>query len=177
MVNAFLTRISFPGSVRATVLISFAAVPNLQQFAHDLDVNANELALVYRARGLDAAAADERASEVLATLHLEPQPHVGGAHEAPDPGGTAWGAALSSFCFFASEALIPVLPYSLGASGFTAVVIASALVGLALVVTLAIVGLLSGASPLKRALRQLAIGFGAAAVTYALGLAFGAGLS
>jgi len=34
--------------------------------------------------------------------------------------------------------------------------------------------LLSGASPFKRALRQLAIGFGAAAVTYLLGFAFGA---
>jgi VIT1/CCC1 family predicted Fe2+/Mn2+ transporter len=35
------------------------------------------------------------------------------------------------------------------------------------------VGVLSGASPLKRALRQLAIGYGAAAATYLLGLAFG----
>jgi SulP family sulfate permease len=37
----------------------------------------------------------------------------------------------------------------------------------------AIVGILSGASPLKRGLRQLAIGYGAAAVTYLLGLLFG----
>jgi len=55
-------------------------------------------------------------------------------------------------------------------------VIASVLVGLALLATGAVVGLLSGASPLKRALRQLAIGFGAAAVTYLLGLWFGATL-
>ena len=34
--------------------------------------------------------------------------------------------------------------------------------------------LLSGTSPGLRALRQLAIGYGAAAVTYLLGLAFGA---
>ena len=46
------------------------------------------------------------------------------------------------------------------------------LVGAALLGTGAVVGLLSGASPMKRALRQLAIGFGAAAVTYLLGLAF-----
>lgn len=37
----------------------------------------------------------------------------------------------------------------------------------------AVVGVLSGAPPLKRAVRQLAIGFGAAAVTYVLGLLFG----
>jgi VIT1/CCC1 family predicted Fe2+/Mn2+ transporter len=46
-------------------------------------------------------------------------------------------------------------------------------VGLALLATGAVVGLLSGASPLKRALRQLAIGLGAAATTYLLGLVFG----
>jgi vacuolar iron transporter family protein len=51
------------------------------------------------------------------------------------------------------------------------------LVSIALLVTGAIVGLLSGASPLKRALRQLAIGLGAAAVTYLLGLAFGTSIS
>ena len=37
-----------------------------------------------------------------------------------------------------------------------------------------VVGLLSGASPLKRAVRQLLIGYGAAGATYLLGLLFGA---
>jgi VIT1/CCC1 family predicted Fe2+/Mn2+ transporter len=139
-----------------------------------LDVDANELALVYRARGMDAGEAERRAAEVLDSLHLEADPVTGDPEETPDTVGTAWGAAISSFCFFASGALIPVLPYLFGASGLTAVVVASVLVGLALLVTGAVVGLLSGASPLKRALRQLAIGFGAAAATYVLGLLFGA---
>jgi VIT1/CCC1 family predicted Fe2+/Mn2+ transporter len=56
------------------------------------------------------------------------------------------------------------------------VVIAAGLVGLALLATGAVVGILSGASPLKRALRQLGIGYGAAVATYLLGLAFGANL-
>jgi VIT1/CCC1 family predicted Fe2+/Mn2+ transporter len=55
--------------------------------------------------------------------------------------------------------------------------IASALVGIALLCTGAVVGILSGASPLMRALRQLGIGYGAAAATYLLGRAFGASLS
>lgn len=38
----------------------------------------------------------------------------------------------------------------------------------------AVVGMLSGGPPLLRAFRQLAIGAGAAATTYALGLVFGA---
>ena len=91
-------------------------------------------------------------------------------HEAV---GTGTGAALSSFCFFASGALLPVLPYLFGMSGYAAIILAAVLVGVALLLTGAVVGLLSGGPPLKRALRQLLIGLGAAAVTYLLGLAFG----
>ncbi len=139
-----------------------------------LDVDANELALVYRARGMDPPQAEEQARTVLATLHLDshaPDPAAVDPHQAV---GSAWGAAISSFCFFASGALIPVLPYLFGATGWTAVIIAAGLVGITLLGTGAVVGILSGASPLKRALRQLGIGYGAAAATYLLGLAFGA---
>ena len=92
-------------------------------------------------------------------------------HEAV---GTGLGAAVSSFCFFASGAIIPVLPYLFGLQGMLAVVVSAVLVGLTLLATGAIVGLLSGASPLKRGLRQLIIGYSAATVTYLLGLLFGA---
>ena len=161
-----------------------------------LDVAANELALVYRARGMSADDAQARADVVLASLaEYEQQQAVSGAllrtsttlptadaphTDAPlverdehETVGTAWAAAASSFCFFASGALVPVLPYLLGATGFTAVAWSAGLVGLALLGTGSVVGLLSGTSPLLRALRQLAIGYGAAAATYVLGLAFG----
>lgn len=151
--------------------------PSARAVLPKLDVDANELALVYRARGMAEEEARERAAEVLASAHLDADAAQGDPEETPDAVGTAWGAAISSFCFFASGALIPVLPYLFGASGFVAVAIAAGLVGLALLLTGAIVGILSGASPLKRALRQLAIGFGAAAATYLLGLAFGATLA
>ena len=151
--------------------------PASQSALSHLDVDANELALVYRARGMDADEAEAHARTVLSTLHLDADsPEAAGVdpHEAV---GSAWGAAISSFCFFASGALVPVLPYLFGASGVSAVVIAAVLVGFALLGTGAVVGILSGASPLKRALRQLGIGYGAAAATYALGLAFGATLA
>jgi vacuolar iron transporter family protein len=54
---------------------------------------------------------------------------------------------------------------------------AAALVGFALLATGVIVGLLSGGSPLRRAMRQLLIGYGAATATYLLGLLFGTGIS
>ena len=91
--------------------------------------------------------------------------------------GTGLGTALFSFCFFASGALVPVLPHLFGLQGTTALVVASVLVGIALLATSATVGLLSGGPPLRRALRQLLIGYGAAAVTYGLGLLFGTGLA
>nr|BFF19855.1 hypothetical protein GCM10025730_33760 [Promicromonospora thailandica] len=129
--------------------------------------------------------ATAHADAVLARLTAAPAEHPlahpgGVAEPSADEGddlethGTAWGAALSSFCFFASGAVVPVLPYLFGLDGLAAVVVAAGLVGLALLVTGAVVGLLSGTSPLTRALRQLAIGLGAAGVTYVLGLIFGA---
>ncbi len=143
----------------------------------DLDVDANELALVYRARGLDEEAALARARKVIAAAQASDRavPYRRAAEPPADleSVGSALGAAGSSFAFFASGAVIPVLPWIIGLSGLAAVGLALALVGLALLLTGATVGLLSGAPPLRRGLRQLAIGFGAAAVTYVLGLLFG----
>ena len=136
-----------------------------------LDVDANELSLVYRARGMSEDEATAHANEVMRDLTVDHS-----AAEAVDDHeeiGSALGAAVSSFGFFASGAIIPVLPYLLGLQGPAAVVTASVLVGLALLATGAVTGLLSGGPPLKRALRQLAIGLGAAGATYLLGLLFG----
>jgi VIT1/CCC1 family predicted Fe2+/Mn2+ transporter len=146
--------------------------PRARQVLPNLDVDANELALVYRARGMSPDEATERSRQMLAGLDpvTGSIPVVGSEH---DTIGSAPGAALSSFCFFASGALVPILPYLFGMTGLPAVMVAAVLVGLALLATGSIVGVLSGAPPLARALRQLAIGYGAAAVTYLLGLAFG----
>jgi len=142
-----------------------------------LDIDANELALVYRTRGMPEAEASARARRVVEAARAAGQGSTDtGPIVVADHGevvGSAWAAALSSFLFFASGAIIPVLPWIFGLSGLTAVVLALVLVGIALMSTGAAVGLLSGAPPLRRALRQLAIGFGAAAVTYVLGLLFG----
>ena len=142
----------------------------------DLDLDANELALVYRTRGMSEADAEAKARRVVGAAHrAEAAPETGpiDLRRDHDVVGSDLGAAMSSFLFFASGAIIPVLPWIFGLSGVAAVVLALALVGAALLATGAMVGLLSGAPPLRRGLRQLAIGFGAAAVTYVLGLVFG----
>jgi VIT1/CCC1 family predicted Fe2+/Mn2+ transporter len=142
--------------------------PSADEAVPHLDVDANELALVYRARGMTEAEASERARRVLEGIAVEQL-----AVDEHEEVGSAVGAAASSFGFFASGAIIPVLPYLFGLTGLTAVIVAAVLVGIALLATGAVVGLLSGADPVKRALRQLAIGFGAAGITYLLGLLFG----
>ena len=165
------------------VSVASAVVPHL-------DVDANELALVYRARGMAAEQAQQRADAHFARAAAGGSGAVGGAGAVPAPElpaapadggsgvgsgvvGSGLGAAVSSFAFFAVGALVPVAPFLLGSSGTAALVLACAAVGLALLATGAVVGLLSGGPPLRRALRQLAVGAGAAAVTYVLGLAFG----
>lgn len=135
-----------------------------------LDVNANELALLYRARGMSPTQAEARAVAVLAHQQAA---DTGRTERDYDEVGTGWRAAVSSFCFFACGALIPVLPWIFRLRGTLAILLAALIVGLALLCTGAIVGVLSGASPLKRALRQLGIGYGAAALTYLLGSLFG----
>ncbi len=139
-----------------------------------LDVDANELALVYRARGMPAEEAGRRADALLRGHAVEPE--VVGPQGDHDVVGTGVGAAVSSSAFFGSGAAVPVLPFLLGLEGGVALALACTLVGLALLLTGAVVGLLSGGPPLRRAVRQLIVGAAAASTTYALGLAFGATL-
>lgn len=149
--------------------------------APDLDLQSNELVLVYRARGMSREAAEHRAAERMGKYSCDCDPSLSLNPEVPaeetadehEALGSAFGASSSSFCFFASGALIPILPYIFGLSGLPAVIVSLVLVGIALMATGGVVGLLSGASPAKRGLRQLAIGLGAAGVTYVLGLFFG----
>lgn len=149
--------------------------------AADLDIDANELALVYRARGMDQAEALARAQRIVEAAQAGVRRNATGpigthaAHDDHEVVGGDWSAAISSFLLFGSGAIVPVLPWIFGLSGTTAIVAALALVGIALLTTGAMVGILSGGPPLRRALRQLLIGFGAAAITYLLGLVFGVG--
>jgi VIT1/CCC1 family predicted Fe2+/Mn2+ transporter len=148
--------------------------------APQLDIEHNELLLVYLARGMSREAAEHRVAERMGLFTCDCDPSLSHHPELPETEdeheavGTAWGAALSSFCFFASGAIVPIIPFLFGMTGLGALIVAAVLVGIALLATGGTVGLLSGTSPLTRGLRQLAIGLGAAGVTYLLGMAFGA---
>lgn len=151
--------------------------------APHLDIDENELVLVYLARGMSQEAAEHRAAERMGRFECDcdpstslPLPHEDRTlpgDEELDGHGSAWGAASSSFVLFSVGAIVPILPYIFGMTGMAAVIIATILVSAALLITGGFVGLISGSSPVSRAFRQLFIGLGAATVTYVLGLLFG----
>ena len=152
------------------------------QLAGELDVDANELALIYRARGMSHDEAEAKAQTVFHVLQERTAAADASSHAHAEPAveeekshgiiGEAWSAALSSFCFFATGALIPIIPFIFGMDVLPGAIVAIVLVSLALMTTGGITGLISGKPPLLRALRQLAIGLGAACITYLLGLLF-----
>src|SRR5699024_10635061 len=92
--------------------------------------------------------------------------------QASDTVGSPWKVAFSSFLFFSSGAIIPVIPFICGLTGIPALIGALALVAIALFMTGGIGGWLTCACPFKRAMRQLCIGLCGAAVSYGLRLIF-----
>ncbi|WIM67078.1 VIT1/CCC1 transporter family protein [Corynebacterium breve] len=146
--------------------------PEARNLLPKLDFQQNELALVYRARGMslrEAQAKAERNFKAIEQGMLVDED----VDESQQGLGSAWGAAMSSFVFFGTGAFIPLIPFLFGASPATGAIIALVLVSIALLFTGGVTGVLSGKPPLTRALRQLAIGLGAAGITYVLGVLFG----
>ena len=128
-----------------------------------------ELELIYRAKGLDRDTAKKTAAKIMSdpetALDTLAREELG---LDPSELGSPIKVAASSFGSFTIGALVPVLPYLL-LSGAAALVTAIVAALVALVVVGGLVGWLSGRGPIKPALRQVLVGGGAAAVTYAVG--------
>lgn len=134
-----------------------------------------ELAAVYARRGLSrdlsmqVARELSRDRESVWRIHVREELGVD-----PDALPSPYVAALSSLLSFAAGALVPLLPYALGADHLWPAL---------LVAAISLAGL--GASVARfterplwlGAARQLALGAAAAAITYGVGSAFGVGLA
>jgi len=141
------------------------------------DAEAEELALIYEARGvpLDQARAlthtlvadHDKALAMLAREELGLD---------PDDLGSPWRAALSSFAAFAGGAALPLLPFLLRMRT-AALPVAVALAGVGLVAVGATVSLFSGKSAWRGGLRMLAIGAIAGGVTWLIGQLLGVSLA
>ncbi|EIL94015.1 MULTISPECIES: VIT1/CCC1 transporter family protein [Rhodanobacter] len=128
------------------------------------------IAGIYRDKGLEPAAAEHLAEHVAETpraaLDMLVREDLG--VDPAELGGSAWGAAISSFCLFACGALFPVAPYFfLGGHMAMLASACSTAAGLALIG----IGtsLFTGRSMLFSITRQFGITAAAAAITYGVG--------
>lgn len=138
------------------------------------DGEARELAKTYVERGVDADLAHEVARQIhrdvdnAVNVHAREELGVD-PHDLASP----TVAAGSSFVSFAIGALIPVLPYLLGANSLVPGLVVTML---ALFACGAVVTQVTNRSWLYGALRQMLLGGVAAGLTYAVGAAVGAHL-
>jgi VIT1/CCC1 family predicted Fe2+/Mn2+ transporter len=136
-----------------------------------------ELALIYEAKGLGPEEAKTLAHRLLADrktaldtlvreeLGLDPE----------ELGGSPYVAAGTSFGLFSLGAIFPVLPFFF-LTGTAAVLASIVLAGLALMMSGIVTSLFTARGALFSAARQLAIGYGAALVTFAIGRLVGVSL-
>jgi VIT1/CCC1 family predicted Fe2+/Mn2+ transporter len=141
-----------------------------QELAANPEEEQRELELIYRAKGLDRQTAKETASQIMrdpkVALETLAREELG---LDPDELGSPVKAAGSSFIAFAIGAIIVVLPYLFGMEGTAAIMLATGMAAVAMLVVGGVVGYLSGRGVLFSAFRQIAWGAGAAAVTFVVG--------
>jgi VIT1/CCC1 family predicted Fe2+/Mn2+ transporter len=139
---------------------------------------AEELALIYEARGLTHDQAHLLATQIMQNpasaidtlareeLGVDPQ----------ELGGSAWEAAITSFILFALGAIIPVVPFFF-TSGSSAVIISIALSTVGLFILGAAITLFTGKSVLFSGMRMVIFGLLAAAITFGIGRLIGVSLA
>src|SRR6266581_2288784 len=133
-----------------------------------------ELALIYQSKGLDEKTAKELAANLMqqsnTTLDTLAREELG--IDPKDLGGSAWGAAITSFFLFAIGAIIPVFPF----------IFTNGLVAVGISLILSVIGLfgigagvsLTAGSPLwKAGAWQILLGLLAAGITFGLGKLIG----
>lgn len=144
-----------------------------EELARNPEEEAAELALIYQAKGLPADEARMLAGRLLSkpavALDTLAREELG---LNPDELGSPWKAAISSLIMFALGALVPLVAF-LFTSGSTAIVISALLSGLGLLTIGAAMTLFTGRSVVVSALRMLAIGAGAALITWLVGRLIG----
>jgi len=136
---------------------------------------AEELALIYEARGMPLDRARALGHEMIANpdhaLETLAREELG---LNPADLGSPWGAASSSFFAFALGALVPLLPFIPTDDVTRGVTLSAIFSGAALLGVGMALSLFTGRSALRGGLRMLAIGAGAAATTFLIGRWVGA---
>lgn len=140
------------------------------------EAEAQELALIYAAKGLPVREADRLAQRIVAdpehALDTLAREELG---LNPAELGSPFGAAASSFVSFAVGAVLPLLPW-LAASASDALSIAIAVTAVALFAVGATLSLFTGRNAFYSGLRMLLLGAVAGGVTWSIGRLLGVGV-
>src|SRR5262249_33856858 len=131
---------------------------------------AEELSLIYRAKGRPEDEARSLASRIITdeTTAVDTMAREELGINPEEMGGSAWTAAGASFVLFALGAIIPVAPFFF-LTGSSGVVVSAVLSALALFGIGAGITLLTGRGVLYSGLRQILFGLLAAGITFSLG--------
>ncbi len=135
---------------------------------------AEELSLIYQARGLEENAARQLAQQIMSNEEgaLEALSRDELGIDPNELGGSAWEAAITSFFLFAAGAIIPLVPFFF-TSGGTAIVISAIFSAIGLFGIGTAITLFTGRSVLFSGTRQMLFGLAAAAVTFLIGRLIG----
>lgn len=148
-----------------------------QELAEYPQEEAEELALVYQARGMELSRAREFAQEMMRdpthALDVLSREELG---LNPDDLGSPWGAAAFSFVAFALGASVPLLPFLVQLAGHAALWWSGLLTACTLFLVGMVLSLFTGRNALLGGVRMLLIGSGAGIVTYFIGQWLGAAL-
>ena len=131
---------------------------------------AQELALIYQAKGLSAEQATELGRKIVeneqTALDTLAREELG--IDPEELGGSAWTAALTSFVLFSIGAIIPVIPYIITEGQRAAIAsIVMSLIGLFILG--AGITVITGMNAFRSGIRMVLFGLGAAAVTFVVG--------
>ena len=135
---------------------------------------AEELALIYQARGLEEAAAQRLAQQIMTNQEtaLEALSRDELGIDPQELGGSAGEAAGASFLLFAIGAIIPLIPFFIFIGG-TAIVVSSIFGAIGLFIIGAVITLFTGRTVIYSGTRQMLFGLAAAAVTFLIGRLIG----
>lgn len=146
----------------------------LAEYPHE---EAEELALIYQARGLEL----QRARSFATDLMRDPQHALDVLSREelglnPDDLGSPWGAAAFSFVAFTVGATVPLLPFLLRLEPARALLWSCLAAGFSLLGVGMTLSLFTGRGAVRGALRMLLIGGAAGLATYFIGRWLGAAL-
>jgi len=142
------------------------------------DEEAEELALIYQAKGIPADEAARLAASVMADAEraLDTMAREELGIDPDELGGSPWTAAITSFLLFSIGAIIPVLPFMF-LSGTPAIVLSMAGSAVGLFGLGAAISLMTGRNVWWSGTRQALFGLVAAVITFGIGTLLGDAIS